>query len=95
MLQLSGLELTYDLNRPEQQRLVSLQRNGKAVTADDLFTVAAPGFLAEGGDLYESFAESAAIKSVGKVSNVMIDYFRKHDVIAVPPRGRQKEVSQK
>ncbi len=94
LLQLSGLELTYDLDRPEQQRIVSLQRNGKAVTAADRFSVAAPAFLAEGGDLYDSFAESAVVKSVGKVSDVMIDYFRKHDVIAVPDRGRQKEVSQ-
>ena len=65
-----------------------------AITAADRFSVAAPAFLAEGGDLYDVFAESAAIKSVGKVSDVMIDYFRRHDVIAVPDRGRQKDVSQ-
>jgi 2',3'-cyclic-nucleotide 2'-phosphodiesterase (5'-nucleotidase family) len=94
LLQLSGLNMTYDLLRPEQQRIVSLERNGKAVVAGDLFTVAAPGFLAEGGDLYDSFAESAAQGDVGQVSDVMIEYFRKHEVVAVPTRGRQKDLSQ-
>jgi hypothetical protein len=94
LLQLSGLNMTYDLLRPEQQRIVSLERNGRAVAAGDLFTVAAPGFLAEGGDLYDSFAESAAQGDVGQVSDVMIEYFRKHEVVAVPTRGRQKDLSQ-
>ncbi len=35
---------------------------------DDVFTVAGPGFLAEGGDLYTVFAEAEAIRSAGKVS---------------------------
>lgn len=94
LLQLSGLNMTYDLGRPEQQRIVSLERNGRAVNAGDLFTVAAPGFLAEGGDLYDSFAESAALRDVGQVSDVMIEYFRKHEVVAVPKRGRQQDLSQ-
>jgi 2',3'-cyclic-nucleotide 2'-phosphodiesterase (5'-nucleotidase family) len=94
LLQLSGLNMTYDLLRPEMRRIVSLEHNGNVVRAGDLFTVAAPGFLAEGGDLYDSFAESAALRDVGQVSDVMIEYFRKHEVVAVPTRGRQKDLSQ-
>jgi len=94
LLQLSGLNMTYDLLRPEMRRIVSLEHNGNVVRAGDLFTVAAPGFLAEGGDLYDSFAESVALRDVGQVSDVMIEYFRKHEVVAVPTRGRQKALSQ-
>lgn len=93
LLQFSGLELTYDLRRPQGQRVVSLSHNGKPVTANDQFTVAAPGFLAEGGDLYDSFPESASIGNIGKVSDVIIRYFSEHEVIGVPKRGRQIDVT--
>lgn len=89
LLQLSGLELTYDLEQPKYSRILTLEKNGQAIADDDLFTVAAPGFLTEGGDLYDSFPESEVIRSVGKVSDVIIDYFRGNDVVAVPSRGRQ------
>jgi 2',3'-cyclic-nucleotide 2'-phosphodiesterase (5'-nucleotidase family) len=93
MLQLSGLEMTYDLSKPKYDRIVTLERDGQPVMDNDLFTVAAPGFLTEGGDLYDSFAESAVIRSVGKVSDVVVDYFRQQEVVAVPKRGRQWDVT--
>ena len=93
LLQLSGLELTYDLQRPEFQRIVSLSRKGKPVMADDQFTIAAPGFLTEGGDLYDSFSESAVIGNIGKVSDIAIRYFREQEVVRVPQRGRQLDVT--
>lgn len=93
LLQFSGLELTYDLERPEQQRIVTLTRGGDPVMSDDQFTIAAPGFLTEGGDLYTSFPESAVIGNIGKVSDVVIRYFRNHEVVKVPERGRQVDVT--
>jgi hypothetical protein len=48
--------------------------------------------LTEGGDLYDSFAESEKIRDVGKVSDVVIAYFRRHDSIGTPQRGRQLPV---
>jgi 5'-nucleotidase/UDP-sugar diphosphatase len=89
LLQLAGLEMTYDLKQPNYSRIVTLQRNGQDVADDDMFTVAAGGFLAEGGDLYDSFPESEAILDAGKVSDVVIQYFRDNDVVPVPERGRQ------
>ena len=93
LLQFSGLELTYDLQRPQMERIVSLSRAGKPVMPGDQFTIAAPGFLSEGGDLYSSFPESVAIGNIGKVSDVVIRYFRKHEVVKVPERGRQKDIT--
>ena len=93
LLQLSGLELGYDLQRPERQRIVSLTRHGKPVTAEDKFTIAAPGFLTEGGDLYDSFPESTVIGNVGKVSDVITQYFENREVVAVPKRGRQIDIT--
>ena len=93
MLQLSGLEVTYDLRRPKYSSVVALERNGQPVADSDRFTVAAPGFLTEGGDLYDSFPESELIRSVGKVSDLVIEYFRGQELVAVPRRGRQWEVA--
>ena len=82
------------MDRPELQRIVALHRNGIMVTANDQFIVAAPEFLSEGGDLYESFAESAEIRRAGKVSDILIDYFRNRNVVTLPTGGRQTDVSQ-
>lgn len=89
MLQLAGLTMRYDLSRPMYSRIVSLQRDGKPVADDDRFTVAGSGFLTEGGDLYDSFAESEVIGSFGKVADVIVEHFRNHELVAVPARGRQ------
>lgn len=92
LLQVSGLSVTYDLTQPEGQRLVSLQRNGVDVADTDVLSVAAPGFLAEGGDLYTVFAESEAVRTAGKVSDAAAAWFANHDVVVVPSRGRQVNV---
>ena len=94
LLQLSGLEMTYDLNQPKYSRIVTLKHDGQDVEDDALYTVAGGGFLTEGGDLYDSFAESEVILSVGKVSDVIIEYFRNTESVATPTRGRQWQVAE-
>ena len=92
LLQVAGLNVTYDLSRPLGQRVVSLQRNAAPVLDTDRLRVAAPGFLAEGGDLYTMFAESEAIANAGKVSDVVAAYFAQQDEVGVPSRQRQIDV---
>lgn len=89
LLQLSGLEMVYDLNQPKYSRVVSVQHNGQELEDDVFYSVAAGGFLTEGGDLYDSFTESEVVLSVGKVSDVIVAYFQSHESIATPQRGRQ------
>lgn len=93
LLQVSGLSIVYDLTQPEGQRLVSVEHKGAALADSDRLTVASPGFLAEGGDLYEVFAESEAIRSAGTVTDVATAYLAQHEVVAVPSRGRQVNVA--
>lgn len=92
LLQVSGLSVIYDLTQPEGRRLISVERDGAALSETDYYSAAAPGFLAEGGDLYTVFAEAEAIRSAGKVSDAMATYFASFDVVAVPSRGRQTDV---
>lgn len=94
LLQVSGLDVTYDTTQPEGQRLVSVEYKGVPVADDHVLTVAAPGFLAEGGDLYTVFAEADAIRNAGKVSDAAAAWFAGHEVVAVPSRGRQVDIGQ-
>jgi len=94
LLQVSGLKVTYDLTLPEGRRLVSVERDGAAVADADRVSVAAPGFLAEGGDRYTVFAEAPVLRSAGTVSDALAAYFAAHDVVPVPERGRQVDIGQ-
>ncbi len=94
LLQVSGLNVTYDLTQPEGQRLVSVERNNIPLANDDILTVAAPGFLAEGGDLYTMFAEAATVRNAGKVSDAAVAWFASHETVDVPSRGRQVDIGQ-
>jgi 2',3'-cyclic-nucleotide 2'-phosphodiesterase (5'-nucleotidase family) len=90
LLQVSGIEIFYDLSKPERERLVSMERKGRAIAPEDELEVAVSGFLAEGGDLYDAFPEGTKLRTLGKVSDVVVDYFRSRDIVEVPRRGRQK-----
>jgi 2',3'-cyclic-nucleotide 2'-phosphodiesterase (5'-nucleotidase family) len=90
LLQVSGLEIVYDLERPRGQRLVSLKHQGRLVAPDDTFEVAGASFLTEGGDLYDAFPEGEWLRTAGRVSDVVIAYFQSRDLVAVPARGRQR-----
>ena len=92
LLQVSGLKLTYDLSQPEGQRLVTLERNDRPIANSDRLTVAAPGFVSEGGDMFDVFAEAEVIGNAGTVSAVMISYFQNHGLVEIPARGRQVAV---
>lgn len=93
LLQVSGIQLRYDLSRPEGERIVSLEHDGRALSSNRVYTVATSSFLARGGDLYTSFSESEQLKDYGLVSDIVIDYFKARDTVAMPERGRQVDLS--
>ncbi len=93
LLQLAGLTVTYDLSKPEGERVLTLEQSGQPLADTDRLTVAAPGFLAEGGDLYTVFKTIDAIRSAGSVTDVVSLYLATQDEVAVPQRGRQLDVN--
>lgn len=93
LLQVSGLEIRYDLSKPIGKRLVSLELNGQAISSSKMYSVAAPSFLARGGDLYIAFAESEPVKTFGQVTDIMIDYLGQRKTVSTPKRGRQIDLS--
>ncbi|MEM1196010.1 MAG: bifunctional UDP-sugar hydrolase/5'-nucleotidase [Pseudomonadota bacterium] len=92
LLQVSGLELQYDLTRPIGDRVVAFKVAGREIGPGDSVTIALAEFLAEGGDLYTTFAEAERLGTFGKVSDQIIAHFAKSDLIEPPELGRQAPV---
>ena len=93
ILQASGIEVVYDLDQPERERVVSMKFQGRPIEPTDTLEVAVGGFLAEGGDLYDAFPEAKRLRAHGKVADAVVEYFRSRYVVAVPKRGRQLDVA--
>ncbi len=89
LMQISGFTTGYDYTRPLGQRLVFMRYEGRDIKPEDSFTAAAPGFLAEGGDLFTMFAESGKQTRVGTVADIITAYFARGDIVLPPKQGRQ------
>ncbi|TNE40546.1 MAG: bifunctional metallophosphatase/5'-nucleotidase [Alphaproteobacteria bacterium] len=92
LLQVSGMEIRYDLSGPLGARLVSARVGGEDLDAARVYSIAAPGFLAEGGDLYVTFKGKEILGNAGRVSDLVIAHIQSQDLVASPPLGRMREV---
>lgn len=89
MIQVSGLRAVYDLELPAGKRLVSLEIGGRPVDDSKVYRVATNSFLAQGGDLYQTFLHAKVTADSGVLlSDLLIDYLRMHRRVAPPAPGR-------
>ena len=93
LMQVSGIEVTYDLSKPEGQRVLSIMHEGTEVKADDVFEVATGNFLANGGDHYSTFTDTVRLREYPSPSDLTIDYFKKHGTVSKPSIGRLIDVT--
>lgn len=89
LLQVSGLTVIYDLDRPVGNRATSIKLAEEDLQDDQILTVAVAGFLAEGGDLYPMFPQGTVTGEYGKVSDVLLEHIKTAGVITPPSMGRQ------
>jgi len=94
MVQASGLKAVYDISRPLGKRLVSLEIGGQPVDDNRIYTVATNSFLAEGGDLYETFLETEQEDSGILLSDLLMNYLRERKTAGLPIPGRLIPVKQ-
>ncbi len=89
LVQVSGLRATYDLKRPAGQRLVDLRVGDEAVGDARVYRVATNSFMAQGGDLYQTFLKAKKLDD-GKVllSDLVMEYLRAKKSIGAPEPGR-------
>jgi hypothetical protein len=53
-----------------------------------VYRVATTSFLAQGGDLYQTFLHTKQVDSGKSLSDLVSDYFRKRGEIPAPKSGR-------
>jgi len=90
MIQVSGLTARYDLGRPVGQRLVSLEIGPEPVDDERIYRVATANFMAEGGDLYETFTEGKWVETIERdIAHLIVDYLQDHSgPVPAPSHGR-------
>lgn len=88
LIQVAGLRATYDLKRPIGQRLIDLQIGGRPADRQKTYRVATNSFIAQGGDLYQTFLQTKQTDTRKWLSDVMIEYFQQRGEIQAPKKGR-------
>jgi 5'-nucleotidase len=74
ILQVSGLEYSYDASKPAGQRITSATVNGSPLDRNATYTVAANSFLATGGDGFTVLKEGQNQQSLGNDADALEEY---------------------
>jgi 2',3'-cyclic-nucleotide 2'-phosphodiesterase/3'-nucleotidase len=78
----SGIDYTYDLTKPEGERLVKLQFKGVDVTPEQTFRVAINNYRAVGGAGFPMYREGTQVwGSTSEIRDLMAAYAQKHGTI--------------
>lgn len=89
LVQASGIQTEYDLNKAEGERIVSININGEPLQDDKTYTIATYSYAATGGDGYNMLAKGNVTMGEETITNIIIDYFKNHDIVHVPDINRQ------
>lgn len=91
LVQVSGIQATYDLGRPAGKRLVSARVAGKPLDGARSYRVATNSFVAEGGDLYRTFLEGRnPVNGKALLSELVMDWLKAKGPAKAPSTGRLK-----
>jgi 2',3'-cyclic-nucleotide 2'-phosphodiesterase (5'-nucleotidase family) len=88
MAQVSGMRAVYDLRRPIGQRLVELRIGGQLADDRKIYRAAITSFIADGGDEYYTLMKTQPLEKGPLLSDIVMDYFRRHHVVPSPQMGR-------
>ncbi|XP_045539153.1 apyrase [Papilio machaon] len=91
LLQVSGLNVTYNISLPEGHRIVSVNIGNSGATLDDdkYYQVTAPTYLADGGDGFTMFKTGKKnVKIIGRDEKILEIYIKKNSPIDVRTDGR-------
>jgi len=88
MIQVSGIRAIYDLKKPINNRVLNVEINGKPLDKKKMYKVGTHSFLAQGGDLYNTFLEGEYEDRKINLSEEIINYLKANKEIKEPKRGR-------
>lgn len=89
LIQVSGINATYDLSRPPGRRLVSATAGGRPLDDARAYRVATNSFLAQGGDLYAAFPKGRTVSDTKELlSDTLLSWFGRRGTAREPGKGR-------
>ncbi len=90
-LQISGMTLSYDPERPAGRRVMEIRVNGEPLDMTRLYSIATNNFIAGGGDGYDLFKTASNLFDTQFVlADVVADFIREAGVISAQMEGRIK-----
>ncbi len=98
MLQVSGLNVEYDLDRPIGGRTLSISVGNEILDPRAAYRVATTDFLAQGGDHYSTFPQTKRLTKKGSqplFAEALQDYLSAQEVVEMPSRGRLIPIASK
>mgnify|MGYP002214523013 FL=1 len=88
IMQVSGIKVSYDLERPVGSRVLEITVGNKPLNNNDFYTLATGSYIVNGGDNYPQFRDLEMVSLGRPFSEVLLSYFKETDVVSVPERGR-------
>jgi len=90
MLQVSGLEVRYEVASPGEKRVKEVRVGGAPLDASRMYRVVTNDFLAAGGDRLDGFQKGLHLTYGGAVRDAFIAYLKGHSPLA--PRTEERIV---
>ncbi len=87
-LQVSGITVTYDLNKPVGERVMRAEVNGEPLDEGKSYTVVTNDFLAAGGDKVSAFRDGTNITYGDTLLDALVTYLKKHSPVSPKVEGR-------
>ncbi|CAG5022764.1 unnamed protein product [Parnassius apollo] len=93
VLQVSGLQVKYNISQPEGQRVIEVNvgssESNTALNDEQFYQVTAPGYLADGGDGFQMFKNGKTnVKIIGRDEQILELYLKENSPINVTTDGR-------
>jgi 5'-nucleotidase / UDP-sugar diphosphatase len=88
ILQVSGMEIRYDLSEPAGSRVREVYIGRRSLDPEKTYTVTTIDFLAAGGDAFSPFTEGKNIMYGMALRDVIVYYLEKHSPISPRIEGR-------
>lgn len=88
IMQVSGVKVAYDLERPPYSRVLSVEIGGEPLRNDEIYRIATLEIVANGGDLYNAFLSGERVHVTRNFIEVLDEYFASYEVVNVPESGR-------
>lgn len=81
----SGMEYTFDLSKPAGERVVSMTRNGKAISAQDKMTLCMCDYRATGAGDFDFYKNCPRVREIQtEVSELILNYLFEHPLVEIP-----------